>query len=89
MSSIVSIKNEVKRLFETNPNIHISVKMSRPKLNVSCRPAVIKGVYPNIFRVEENSDGHLKCHSLQYSEILTGQIEISELAEFLKNENSD
>ena len=82
MSTIDYIKKEIKRLYDTNPGIHVCVKMSRPKRTVDTTPVVIKSVYPNFFCVEETSKGYRQCHSVQYAEVLTGQVNISELKPF-------
>lgn len=84
MSTVDYIKSEINRLYKTNPNIHININMSRPKLTVAATPAVIKGVYPNIFRIEENVSGHPRCHSIQYTEVLIGQVGIPELGRITK-----
>lgn len=36
------IKRIIKQLYETNPNVHINVKLKHPKLTVNTTPAVIK-----------------------------------------------
>ncbi len=79
MNSIESIRNKVRKLYETDPHIHVNIKMSHPKINAENRPAEIKGVYPHIFRLEENDSGHTRIHSVQYTDILIGNISISEL----------
>lgn len=81
MANIEYIKRKIKKLYETNPNVHINVKLTHPKLTVNTTPAVIKGVYPNIFRIEENISGHPRCHTVQYTEVLLGQVNISELGQ--------
>ena len=80
MNSIDSIKKEIQRLYESNPSIHISVKLTRPRLIIENAPVKIIGVYNNIFQIEENRTGHLVRHTLQYSEVLTGNVKISELS---------
>lgn len=79
MSATESIRRRVKRLYETNPNIHLNVRIPHHKVTVQAAPAVIRGVYPNIFCVEETTSGQPRSHSIQYTEILIGQIEIPEL----------
>lgn len=76
MSSIEAIKAKIQNLYETNPQININVTLSRPKINLKNEPVTIKGVYPHIFRIEENSSGRPIIHTLQYSDILIGYIEI-------------
>ena len=53
--------------------------MTHPKVIVEGTPAVIKGVYRNIFQIEENDSGHPNRHTFQYGDVLTGQIVIEEL----------
>ena len=79
MKTIQDIKSEIKNLYETNPNIHINVKASRSKSLVEMAPAVIKNVYPKFFCIEECSNGHAKRHSIQYAEVLMGNVAIAEL----------
>ena len=79
MSTVDYIKNEIKRLYETHPNIHINVKMTHPKVIVEGTPAKIIGVYKNIFQIEENNSGHPNRHTVQYGDVLMGQVVIKEL----------
>ena len=77
--TIETIKNDICRLFKTNPHIHVNVTMRHPKVSVQNEPAVIKGVYPNIFQIEEMENGYARCHSVQYNDVLIGRVEILEL----------
>ena len=79
MSSLDLIKTKIKTLYETNPQIHVNISISHPKLNLQNDPATITGVYQNVFRIEEYSSGSPKYHTLQYTDIFTKQIEIVEL----------
>lgn len=79
MTALDIIKNKIKILYETNPNIHINISMTHPKICLRNDPVKITGIYKNVFRIEENSSGSPKCHTLQYTDILTKQIEIVEL----------
>jgi len=79
MTALDQIKNGVQHLYETNPHIHLNVALSHPKLTLQNDPVEIKGVYRNVFRIEEHSTGRPLCHTLQYTDVLTGQIEIVEL----------
>ena len=79
MTTLQIIKDGLKLLYETAPAVHISVNMTRPRLVIEDSPAVITGVYPNIFRIEERSSGYPRSHSLQYTDVLIGHIRISEL----------
>lgn len=77
--TIETIRRDIRRLFESNPNIHVNVTMRHPKINVHNGCAVIKGVYPNIFQIEENDNGYTRCHSVQYNDVLIGRVEVLEL----------
>lgn len=79
MTALDFIKNRVKTLYETNPNIHISLSMSRPRICVKNDSVKITGVYKNVFRIEEHSTGVPKSHTLQYTDILTKRVEIAEI----------
>jgi len=80
MDCIEYIKSGIEKLYKTNPNIHISVNQTRPKIIVEKSPAKIVRVYKNIFQVEEYKEGALPiCHTFQYGDILIGQVEIKEL----------
>jgi len=82
---ITYIKNEIKRLYETDPNIHIDIKKSRSKAVNETVPAAIKHIYPRFFSVEEQCSGYPKCHTVHYADVLTGHVYISELGSFGKN----
>ena len=79
MSTVEHIKSEIKQLYETEPNIHINVKMTHPKVIVEGTPAKIVGVYKNIFQIEENDSGRPTRHTFQYGDVLIGQVVIEEL----------
>lgn len=79
MNSLESIQQQIRRLCQTDPHVHLTVKVSRPKLSVTNVPAVIKGVYRNLFCVEESTCGYPRMHSIQYTEVLIGQVVIAEL----------
>ena len=74
-----SIRDKIQQLYEKNPNIHISISIQHPKLCLKNDHAVIKEVYPRVFRLEEYSTGVPVCHTVQYAEVLTKQIQIAEL----------
>ena len=73
------IKSEIQKLYQTNPHIHITLKMTHPKVIVEGAPVVIVGVYKNIFQIEENESGHPRRHTFRYGDVLIGQIVIEEL----------
>ena len=80
MSTVEHIKSEIKRLYETDPNIHISVSRTHPKVIVDASPAKIVGTYKNIFQIEESEGGKMPTrHTFQYGDVLIGQVVIEEL----------
>ena len=78
MNTIDSIKKGIHTLYKTNPNIHVNVSISNKKVNLRNKAAVIKGVYPHVFRIQNSSDSR-ECYTLQYIDVLTGTIDILEL----------
>ncbi len=79
MTLLDTIKSKIRGLYESNPNIHINVSISHPKVCLKNEPAVLKGVYPHIFQIEEHSSGYPKCHTVQYTDVITKQVEIVEM----------
>ena len=79
MNSIEAIRREIERLFRTSPDVHINVTIKRPRVSLRDEPVLITGVYPHIFKIEEWHDGYPRSRTLQYADVLTGQIEIREL----------
>ena len=79
MLTINTIKSGIAELYRKGEPIHVNVSLSHPKVSLKNDLARIVGVYPYVFRIEEKSSGAAKCHTLQYSDILTGNIEIIEL----------
>lgn len=78
MTQLDRIKKKVAYLYSASPRIHINVRLNHPRLELKNDVVEIKGVYKNIFSIEEYSTGRPRLHSLQYVDILTGNIEIIE-----------
>ena len=81
MTQLAIIKDKIKKLYNTNPNIHINVLMKSPNICLSNEPAIIKGVYPHVFQIEERSSGFSRCYTHPYTDVLIKHIEIVELTE--------
>jgi uncharacterized protein Veg len=79
MSALEKIRHEIERLYGIGECIHINISMTHPKLVVHNVVAEIKGVYPNIFIIEERDCGFPRRHSLSYTDVLIKQVEILEL----------
>lgn len=79
MASLDIIKSRIKYLYENNPDVHINISITYPKVNMEDEPAKIIGVYKNVFRIEENSCGTPKQHTLQYTDVFVNKVEIREL----------
>ncbi len=79
MPSTEFLFKQIKSLYETNPDIHLDVTLSNPKTLLKNSKAKIIGVYSHFFQVEEASDGKIKKHTIQYSDIITGRIAVCEL----------
>ena len=80
MTSLDNIKEKIRKLYETNPCIHINVNIKNPRINLSCVNVTIKGIYPNLFRVEEKSGDISKTYTVQYKDVLLNRVEIIELS---------
>ena len=78
MTKLEIIKSRVNYLYTHSPRVRMNVKLMHPKIDLQNDLVEIKGVYKNVFRIEEYSTGTPKCHTLQYTDILTGQFQIVE-----------
>ena len=76
MSEIQQIRQRISDRYKSNPKIRINISISQPKLHLSNIPAKITGVYAHIFQIEETTDGQARRHTLQYTDVLTHNIEI-------------
>lgn len=74
--SLEVIKEKLEALKEENPNIHINLRKSRKKLQN--HPVYIKSVHKNFFIVENRDGNYPASYTVQYAELLTGEVEILE-----------
>ena len=82
MNALDSIKNSIRYLYKTNPDIHVNVTLKRPHRQIFYNlPVVIRGVYPHMFQVEYQDAGTARIYMHQYTDIITKDIEILELPE--------
>ena len=73
------IRRRISERYRSDPSIRINVSLRQPRLHLSDVPVKITGVYRHIFQVEEDSSGQPKRHTLQYTDVLTHNIEILDL----------
>ena len=78
MNPLEAIREKMKRLKDKDPNIHVNVTISRPKIRLDNTPAQILDIYPNVFRLRDIAQD--KLYTVKYSDILTRQVEIIELS---------
>ncbi|MBQ8052778.1 MAG: hypothetical protein IJ198_03075 [Lachnospiraceae bacterium] len=89
MNVLDIIRDRIRILYKTNPNIHVNVTLKRPyKTKLNNLAVVIKGVYPHMFQVEDSSEGVAKLHMHSYTEIVTKEVEILELSD-ITSQNVD
>lgn len=78
-SQLDIIKSKINNLYVKKSVIHINVTLTNPRVNLKNQTAIIKNVYPHIFQIEECNGDNPKCYTLQYTDVLTKQIDILEL----------
>ena len=79
MSEIQQIRQRISERYRHDPKIRINVSIAKPKLHLNDVPVEITGVYANIFQIEEVTDGQPRRYTLQYTDVLTHNIEILDL----------
>ena len=78
--NVQQIRQRILERYQSDPEIRINVSLVQPKLQLRNIPAKITGVYSHIFQIEETSSGHARRHTLQYTDVLTHNIEILDLS---------
>lgn len=79
MYELEQIRRRISERYRSDPNIRINVSLRQPRLHLNNVPVKITGVYRHIFQVEEVSSGPPKRHALQYTDVLTHDIELLDL----------
>ena len=77
-ASVESIRERIRQLYRSNPQVHITVQMPHTKIPQSST-ATITGVYPHVFCLEDQVGGVCQRHSFQYTDVLTHRVTIAEL----------
>ena len=70
------IRQRISERYLSDPNIRINVSLRQPRLHLNNVPVKITGIYRHIFQIEEVSSGPPKRHALQYTDVLTHDIEL-------------
>ncbi len=74
------IKQKVQTLYQKSPTILMNVIIAKPKRTLlKDALARIVGVYSHFFQIEETSTGKTELHTILYSDLIIGQVEIPEL----------
>ncbi|MBQ9679248.1 MAG: hypothetical protein IJV48_01000 [Ruminococcus sp.] len=73
------IKSKINRLYQTDPNIHVSVSSTNPRIDIHNQPAEIVGIYKNLFRIKVDDGTAKHFHTLQYTDLLINKVKISEV----------
>ena len=79
MNEIQQIRQRILERYRHDSKIRINVSIAKPKLHLNDVPVEIMGVYANIFQIEEVTGGQARRHTLQYTDVLTHNIEILDL----------
>lgn len=86
MTTLSHIRSHIMYLFKTNPEVHIDISNRRDRKHLTDVPAVITGVYPNIFTAKISENDVEKKYAFQYGDLLTNNMEIKELTELIQRE---
>jgi len=73
------IREKIETLSKDSPEVRIDLNQSRRKM--SDLPARITAVYKNFFIVENNDRGYIARYTVQFGELLTGEVVIHGLCE--------
>ncbi len=72
------IMRQIYMLYKSGRRIHITAQCISKTEGQKVEARII-GVYPRLFLIEEQGAGVLKRHSFKYTDVLTHQVQITEL----------
>ena len=78
-TTITYLHAKILELYKTNPNIHLSIVVSRPKKVYEDVPAKILDVYANFFRVEIMVENKKQVKTIPYTDVLIKDISVKEI----------
>ncbi len=73
------LREKLKSMCETAPDIHISVSFTKPRVEINSECVKLVGAYKHIFQVEQDKNGRKQRYSMQYGDIIAGIVKIEEL----------
>ncbi len=79
MYTETDLREKLKNLCETAPYIHISVSLTKPRVEISDECVKLVGVYKHIFQTEQEKNGRKQRYSIQYGDVIAGIVKIEEL----------
>ncbi len=74
MDTLDLIKQKVEMLAQSGEIAYINVSISKPRIRLENVAIRVIGTYRNIFRIEAVDAPPPNCYSLQYTDVLIGQI---------------
>ena len=77
--NVQQIRQLILERYQRDPKILINVSIAKPRLHLHHVPVEIVGVYAHIFQIEDTSSGQANRYALQYTDVLTHNIEILDL----------
>ena len=82
---LLTIKEHLQKIYETNPNIHVTIREGRTKLdNVASR---ITGIYNHFMCVTSDVKNYMEeSFTINFIDIVIGKFRIKELDELLNME---
>ncbi|MDE6656472.1 MAG: hypothetical protein K2J85_05730 [Anaeroplasmataceae bacterium] len=72
-----TIKEQLEAIFKTSNLIHVSIHNKRNKVLEA--PSKIVGIYERFLRVEAQVNSYLEKFTINYTDLMTGNITIKEL----------
>lgn len=76
-SQLKHIQEELKRIYQLTNLIHVSILNKRNKIIEA--PSIIVGIYSRFLCVESKVNTYLEKFTINYTDIMTGNIVIKEL----------
>ena len=75
-TSLTDIKFYIEKLYHEKAKIKVDIDIKKERKHFTDIPAVLTGVYPNVFTLTLFIDKKEKNYSFQYSDLLTENIKI-------------